>query len=679
MRDGRFLLPWRQERPRRGDPPDGALVRLDVSTAHGQVFVEPGAPTLEDWDGPTPPSMSPDQQAQIELLLRTYNGVIPHGRPGDQQLRTEFRTDVLHLSDGSVRRDLTVDEVNELSRYAGWNMWDCLAARATEGESGLIPRQEYESFSFVQIWQRYPALFRLITEAVGVDGLIEIGSRARHEVGTKINLVHLWALGFAPALGRGVSIGLGVCDPDERGQDLADTFQFQRRLYRGLWGADGADMFCTMRDYAAPILDPEWIERFSREARIFADEAERSTFQRFNPGTEMLGFLLHFDNRIGLGDTGPYPLPDGGFMIVRDHFLHEDAYQWGIFTENLPYAVTLAMVFRPDEPIDLQLLDIGTLFSEPANYLKHLKGAAVYARDRWDTPPGEIRLLSDADRACIQTECDAATARLYRYIASMSTREKIMAGAKVYYTDFILPVARAAGIWERLKEQFDFFELDPVASSSYYRLVSEGLATELVPRLVITGQGYPPIASPGALDVPDLSVAAQALFRTVSLRGMCAEVPELVATELGDLLTAARSGWMLSEHGRLVKQELLARERRAIDRSAFEATYTRFLPLNSAIKKEFSAWPDADEVEQELLARIDRYARRACALISTWSEQLPRFAEYQGRLEAALAAADKDHAFVLSPRCESVHTVWMELHEDLMQLQDIDRATEGSF
>ena len=27
----------------------------------------------------------------------------------------------------------------------GFNLWDCLALRATEGESGLIPRQEYEA------------------------------------------------------------------------------------------------------------------------------------------------------------------------------------------------------------------------------------------------------------------------------------------------------------------------------------------------------------------------------------------------------------------------------------------------------------------------------------------------------------------------------------------------------
>ena len=65
------------------------------------------------------------------------------------------------------------------------------------------------------------------------------------------------------------------------------------------------------------------------------------------PSHQLLVFLLYFDNRLGLGDSGPYPTEDGGFLIVRDHFLHDDVYHWFDITEGLPHVITQAMYFRP--------------------------------------------------------------------------------------------------------------------------------------------------------------------------------------------------------------------------------------------------------------------------------------------------------------------------------------------
>ena len=63
-----------------------------------------------------------------------------------------------------------------------WNLWELIATRAMEGESGLIPRQEYETVSFVQQWALYPQAVRIITDASGVDGLVEMGAVGHHEV-----------------------------------------------------------------------------------------------------------------------------------------------------------------------------------------------------------------------------------------------------------------------------------------------------------------------------------------------------------------------------------------------------------------------------------------------------------------------------------------------------------------
>ncbi len=284
-------------------PADGVVVRLDTSESpQGVVYGEAGAP-VDDGSGAEPAAeMDPETLAQLTKLLERYRGEVDHGDDGDRQIRSSMRTKVLELDDDeTLRRELTDEEVDELQYYAGWNMWDSLGARATEGESGLIPRQEYEAVGFVQAWNRYPEMMRVISDAVGADGLREIGATARREVGTKVNLLHTFGLGLAPAFGRGISIGLGQISRADRAEDLREAMQFMRRIYKGEWG--GGAMLTSMRGYEAPLLEKELIARFTDEATPLDDEQAARAFQLFSADTELLGFLLHFDNRLGLADS----------------------------------------------------------------------------------------------------------------------------------------------------------------------------------------------------------------------------------------------------------------------------------------------------------------------------------------------------------------------------------------
>jgi pyruvate,orthophosphate dikinase len=56
---------------------------------------------------------------------------------------------------------------------------------------------------------------------------------------------------------------------------------------------------------------------------------------------------------------------------------------------------------------------------------------------------------------------------------------------------------------------------------------------------------------------------------------------------------------------------------------------------------------------------------------------LHRFGTYLARLERAAAeAAGGDGRFVASPRVDSYHGIWFELHEDLILLAGRNRADE---
>lgn len=472
-------------------PADGVRIRLDATTRpKATVSVEVGAPVSDDPVADTGPGMSPEMMAQIQLLLEKFGGVVPHGAEGDAIMQAKLTTGVLDLTDESTARPLRLAEVNDVLTYLTWNEWDALAARATEGESGLIPRQEYEALGILNAWFRHPGWLRVLEERVGAQGVIDIGASAQREIGTKVNLLHAWAVLCAPFFGRGIAIEMGLHDEHRGAAELLPSATTARRLYKGMWGDGG--MFTSMRNYHAPLLDASWLERFAADRIELTDADSRSAFQKFNASAELLGFLHHFDNRLGLGDSGPYELPDGGFVVVRDLFVNEPAFPWATISGDLPYSITIAMAFKPDSGLEVKVTDLSTMFTEPTNYLQHIAGVSVYARQHWDTPAGELRALSAADMAELRQRVETASAALYRHIAGMDHREKVLAGASVYTAGFILPFARAAGVYDDLVAEHGLFDVHPEAEAVYDRIVG-GVATEMIPRLFLTGSWGVPV------------------------------------------------------------------------------------------------------------------------------------------------------------------------------------------
>ena len=67
-------------------------------------------------------------------------------------------------------------------------------------------------------------------------------------------------------------------------------------------------------------------------------------------------------------------------------------------------------------------------------------------------------------------------------------------------------------------------------------------------------------------------------------------------------------------------------------------------------------------------------------MISDLATAVPRLHLYRRRLLEALTAIDDgQRQRFTGVMCESFHDVWMELHEDLIVLQKIERVSEGSF
>ena len=161
---------------------------------------------------------------------------VPDGILGDKILRQRAKSKVLErVSKEDVLRDqFTVDELNDLNNYLAWNIWDVLVMRATEGVSGMIPRQEYEILAFMQEFYRWPEILQMTTDEVGAQGVMNIGATARREVGTKVNCVHDWCIGAVGfGMGRCGLLALEAIQPQDFVRESNTILKFMQRV---LWG-----------------------------------------------------------------------------------------------------------------------------------------------------------------------------------------------------------------------------------------------------------------------------------------------------------------------------------------------------------------------------------------------------------------------------------------------------------
>ena len=429
---------------------------------------------------------------EFAKFLVRYRGEVPGGDDGDREMRRRVAVPFMDTTDSDVRRDeLTDAEIDSWLSYLGWNLWELIATRATEGESGLIPRQEYETISFVQMWATFPEMIRELTETLGVEGVIRLGGRPRREVSTQVNATRHYGTPMCVLVGRGIACNLGLEKATNRRHDVETMVQFCRRLQHGLWG--GGCGFVSGRGFKQTSLEDDLVAGFLADAEPLDDPELRAEVLRFNATTELFGFLMHYDCRAGMCDSGPYPRPGGdGFMIVRDHQLYEPAFPWGHLGQGLPWSVTQAMVFRPTEPLQVKINDISTTFTEPRNYLQHLSSLAVYARDTWDTPMSEMRRLELSELSALTDRTAAATMDLYQHIASKTRDERIRDGILVYTTILMMPYAREAGLWERFVKD-GFYDLHEMALAAYPTLAG-GNAAEILAPVFILGQGLPSVA-----------------------------------------------------------------------------------------------------------------------------------------------------------------------------------------
>jgi len=147
--------------------------------------------------------------------------------------------------------------------------------------------------------------------------------------------------------------------------------------------------------------------------------------------------------------------------------------------------------------------------------------------------------------------------------------------------------------------------------------------------------------------------------------------------------------WALTERGRIENERRLAAELdQAGMRAEVEAAHVAFVTLNSSFLATVTDWqirplpadPLAtndhtddrwDERVVDSLHDLGQGLRPVCAQLAA---AVQRFGGYAERYAAALQRVDHgERSWIAQPSIDSCHTVWMELHEDLLASLGLER------
>jgi DNA-binding MarR family transcriptional regulator len=150
--------------------------------------------------------------------------------------------------------------------------------------------------------------------------------------------------------------------------------------------------------------------------------------------------------------------------------------------------------------------------------------------------------------------------------------------------------------------------------------------------------------------------------------------------------------WSLTPHGRAEHSRLVGQE---IDsagvRPAIEGAYERFRALNTGVLDACSRWQVRElagtalvndhrdpEYDARVVADLAALHNRVEPLCDDLADALDRYRPYGRQLSRAVANVESgERDWFTKPVVPSYHTVWFELHEDLLTTLGLDRTAEA--
>lgn len=181
----------------------------------------------------------------------------------------------------------------------------------------------------------------------------------------------------------------------------------------------------------------------------------------------------------------------------------------------------------------------------------------------------------------------------------------------------------------------------------------------------------------------------------IDVAGVEVELKALDAGGLAGYREGRISGWSLRSGGRDEHLGALAidNEARPAAHGELTAAYRDFLELNGEMLEVCTAWQLRPEgspgdtvindhtdagYDDLVVTRLVDVHERAVPVLARLGATMPRFSLYERRLEDALLRVREGEVdWFTKPLIDSYHTVWFELHEDLLATLGLVRGSEA--
>jgi hypothetical protein len=288
-------------------------------------------------------------------------------------------------------------------------------------------------------FRHLPDLLRELDGTVGVD---ELAGRAgalctRPHYLSMQSFMHGYLNGREQ---RRIDAGLVSGEPlaDERREDLAVVMDFWDRAMRAYLRAD----LVLPEETGGAIrpLSPDAVAALAATLRpVTEDEtAWQVTVRRAVATAELYTFIANGESRVGVFHYGPYPLPGGDILLIKElNGLQDRFLPWE--DVPLPPFENLARVMRL-RGVGARIGAFGTLVTDPLEYEASLVAEQLVTRVN-----GELRSLADDDIGALQTGTSLAQLRMYEEAAGWDAVRQVAYGADLYAA-LLLPWFQAAGV-----------------------------------------------------------------------------------------------------------------------------------------------------------------------------------------------------------------------------------------
>ena len=165
-------------------------------------------------------------------------------------------------------------------------------------------------------------------------------------------------------------------------------------------------------------------------------------------------------------------------------------------------------------------------------------------------------------------------------------------------------------------------------------------------------------------------------------------VERLVSELLGaGAVKQSSSGYRITDAGRSLLDVWLRHERQLLDEAGLAELYREFCDVNDLVKQLITDWQTRDgggndhgdaAYDSGVIGRLGVLHEQVLPMVERAGVLAPRLQPYAERLAtASRQAAAGNPDYVANPLIDSYHTVWFELHEELMGLCGLDRADEA--